>query len=423
MAEFTNMEQFVGIYNSSLPTLSDGQVSGLQLDENGRLLVAANLNVDLDHTEDSVAIGDGTDLLDINADGSINVILSDGTDALAINGDGSLNVVESNSGDMLTSLQLLDDAVFSVDDAAGAADAGFHVLAVRDDALAALTEADGDYSRLRVNNQGALWVKHDGTLTVAADGGSFAVTQSGAWTVAATQSGTWSVEQSGSWTVGISGISDGTDSLDINADGSINAVVTATDLDIRDLDSASDSVAAVQSGTWTVQQGGAPWSVSATDLDIRDLSHATDSVKIGDGVEFLAVNADGSINVNISGASGTEADASTDQAGDGLFSLTGGSDVILSISVPSGTTYNIKGWDFVSNEQCSFKLEKYNTNTTTVLETIRVGLNSGAAPAFQMLFQEAIEVVGGDDIVLRVTANQINGSGGLASAGINGFTT
>lgn len=37
-------------------------------------------------------------------------------------------------------------------------------------------------------------------------------------------------------------ITDGTDTLEINADGSVNAVVTATDLDIRDLTFANDSV-------------------------------------------------------------------------------------------------------------------------------------------------------------------------------------
>lgn len=56
-------------------------------------------------------------------------------------------------------------------------------------------------------------------------------------------------------------VGDGTDFLAVNADGSINAVV------------------------------------SATNLDIRDLTHASDSVKVGDGTDFLAINADGSINV------------------------------------------------------------------------------------------------------------------------------
>lgn len=38
-------------------------------------------------------------------------------------------------------------------------------------------------------------------------------------------------------------------------------------------------------------------TVVATDLDIRDLTHVSDSVKVGDGTDFLAIAADGSINV------------------------------------------------------------------------------------------------------------------------------
>jgi hypothetical protein len=71
------------------------------------------INVELDHTDgDSVQIGDGTDVLAINGDGSINVVatatnldirdlthvsdsvkIGDGTDFVAVNGDGSINVV------------------------------------------------------------------------------------------------------------------------------------------------------------------------------------------------------------------------------------------------------------------------------------------------------------------------------------------
>lgn len=40
-------------------------------------------------------------------------------------------------------------------------------------------------------------------------------------------------------------------------------------------------------------------TISATNLDIRDLSHSQDSVKVGDGIDFLAINSDGSINVKI----------------------------------------------------------------------------------------------------------------------------
>lgn len=95
-------------------------------------------------------------------------------------------------------------------------------------------------------------------------------------------------------------------------------VVSATDLDIRDLTSATDSVeiktAAGQalaidgSGYITANINGSV-TVSATDLDIRDLVYTSDSVtahqggtwsnQITDGVDTLAINADGSINVNL----------------------------------------------------------------------------------------------------------------------------
>jgi hypothetical protein len=73
--------------------------------------------------------------------------------------------------------------------------------------------------------------------------------------------------------------------------------VSATDLDIRDLAFATDSV----------DVSGSSVTVSATDLDIRDLTHASDSMKVGDGTDFLAVNTDGSINVKVlDGSPGTD---------------------------------------------------------------------------------------------------------------------
>lgn len=106
-------------------------------------------------------------------------------------------------------------------------------------------------------------------------------------------------------------ISDGTDTLEINADGSINvnATISATDLDIRDLTHVSDSIRLgdgttlftgttvgadtgldvnlinanieVTQGTspWVVGDGGGSLTVDAVDLDIRDLTAASDSVQ------------------------------------------------------------------------------------------------------------------------------------------------
>lgn len=43
--------------------------------------------------------------------------------------------------------------------------------------------------------------------------------------------------------------------------------------------------------------------VTASDLDIRDLTHVSDSIKVGDGTDFLAIAADGSIAVTDNGSS------------------------------------------------------------------------------------------------------------------------
>lgn len=100
-------------------------------------------------------------------------------------------------------------------------------------------------------------------------------------------------------------ISDGTDTLAINADGSLNAQITnevdvrnltfatdkvdvsgssvtvsATDLDTRDLTFATDKV----------DVSGSSVNVSATDLDIRNLSNLTDNVAIGNGANIAQVN-------------------------------------------------------------------------------------------------------------------------------------
>lgn len=56
--------------------------------------------------------------------------------------------------------------------------------------------------------------------------------------------------------------------LAVNADGSINTVASATDLDIRNLAFADDKV----------DVSGSSVTVSATDLDIRDLAFASDKV-------------------------------------------------------------------------------------------------------------------------------------------------
>lgn len=84
------------------------------------------------------------------------------------------------------------------------------------------------------------------------------------------------------------------DALKVNLTNA-SIVVTATDLDIRDLQFATDSVDVSGSSNVAVTDGGGSLTVDATDLDIRDLTHVAlqDSVAIGDGTEIWQISAAG----------------------------------------------------------------------------------------------------------------------------------
>jgi hypothetical protein len=168
--------------------------------------------------------------------------------------------------------------------------------------------------------------------------------------------------------------------LKVEADGSINVnvenpsiVVTATDLDIRDLVFATDKVDAsgsvvaldapslaalesitVQNGAGAaavnIQDGGNSITVDAADLDIRDLTHVSDSVKVGDGTDFLAVNADGSINATVSATNLDIRDlvAATDSVSAHLFDEAGvafSSSNPLPVSLVDGAGTEINNYD------------------------------------------------------------------------------
>lgn len=77
---------------------------------------------------------------------------------------GDVDVTSVIPGSGATNLGKAIDAV------AGATDTGVAPLALRDDALSALTPAEGDWAPLRTNSRGALWTIHDGTLVVDGSG-------------------------------------------------------------------------------------------------------------------------------------------------------------------------------------------------------------------------------------------------------------
>jgi len=167
---------------------------------------------------------------------------------------------------------------YDVDDVAGATDTGTLALVVRDDALTTLTPADGDYVQMRTDSTGALWVQFTNT--------SIAVT--------ATDLDIRDLVQA---TDSVS-IGDGTNLVTINADDGLEVhlnnasiVVTATDLDIRTLDSETpgDNVY-IKSSTgdeWAIDGNGAG-------LVLTNYEYADDSAYAGGetGAFILAVRND-----------------------------------------------------------------------------------------------------------------------------------
>lgn len=276
-----------------------------------------------------------------DANSQSNVIytgVSDGTDLLAVNADGSINVTVTNAsvnvavtsvvpGTGATNLGKAEDAAHA------SGDVGVMALVVRNDANTSLVSADGDYAPLQVDANGSLKVNitaqtgatqyAEDTAAVSGDVGNVAlvVRQD-------TLSSSVSADGDYAWLK-----IDSIGRLWVNVNNTVT--VTATDLDIRDLTSASDSVSVLQAtranlnANATIQVGGTdvangnpvPVSdaggsltvdgtvavssvagnvtvvqptgtnlhvvvdsgaitVSATDLDIRDLTLAADAVRV-----------------------------------------------------------------------------------------------------------------------------------------------
>ncbi len=133
--------------------------------------------VELDLTND-VTIADGGNAITVDWAGTtppigagteaaaLRVTLAtDSTGVISVDDNGGALTVDNAGtfavqvdGDALTSLQLLDNIVVEEDAAHGSGDSGVMALAVRNDTLAALAGADGDYAPVQVSALGAAFV-------------------------------------------------------------------------------------------------------------------------------------------------------------------------------------------------------------------------------------------------------------------------
>lgn len=199
-------------------------------------------------------------------------------------------------------------------------------------------------------------------------------------------------------------ITDGTDDLAVNADGSLNVTASATDLDIRDLTDASDSVSigdgtdtlgvnadgsievnqtaltpgtdevAIGDGTDTLAvnaDGSINTVATATDLDVRDLVHTADTIRLGDGVDLTLVSAAGELQVR-------DDDANTDL--DTIAGAVSGTEMQVDVvaSLPAGTN-NIGDVD-VNNLPATVDTNSGAAGASTVRTVLATRHEAAATP-------------------------------------------
>lgn len=215
---------------------------------------------------------------DVNAQTNpIFTQLTDGTNAATITGS-SLNV--NITGGATSGTQYAEDS------AAVSGDLGNVALVVRKDAIGSNVGADGDYATLLQDANGRLYTQiHDGGNSITVDGTVAVSSVAGTVTVSATD-------------LDIRDLAFATDKVDVTgssvtvtqATGSnLHAVLDAGSAVIGHVIADSGSTTVVTGNVTVVQPTGTNLhtvidsgavTVSATDLDIRDLNLTQDAVKV-----------------------------------------------------------------------------------------------------------------------------------------------
>lgn len=139
---------------------------------------------------DDVGIGGGTQYTEdaaaaANPVGNVVNLIRNDTPATQTTADGD-NIAQRGTNYGAAFVQLVTSAGAFIDSVGGGTqyatnvaysdgNTGTLALTIRDDALSTLTEADGDYSGLRVDSTGALWAKFTNTTIAVTNAGTFVV--------------------------------------------------------------------------------------------------------------------------------------------------------------------------------------------------------------------------------------------------------
>jgi len=280
-------------------------------------ITAGDLNVqlsDVGANYDATRIGDGTNRLAITAlneakvavttelpagtnnIGDVDVVSSvlptgAATSALQTSSEAILTTIDADTGNIVTSVQLLDDT-FGTDTVL----APTKGLVVGGHASGSGTQ----YNIVHVSNAGAMKVDNsDVTQPISA---ASLPLPTGAATEVTLASVDGKLNSLGQKTMAASvPVVISSDQSAVAVSGSLT--VSSTDLDIRDLNSATDSVSAVQSGTWTVGLSAGTNNIGDVDvLSLPSIPAGTNNIGDVDVLTLPAIpagsNTIGKVDVN-----------------------------------------------------------------------------------------------------------------------------
>lgn len=343
---------------------TDGDYAPLQVDANGSLRIVGSIESNFEYAEDSAhTSGDiGSFMLAVRNDAETSLVDTNGDYApLQVDADGRLKVA--------TKVEVQpSDAEFAEDAAHTTGDTGLHMLAVRQDTLAASTDTDGDYSSLKVDSDGELYV------------------------------------------------------TDVAARASLSAIETdaaAIETELLDQGTTLDSIETeIQSITHAEDVAHTSGDSGVMSLAVRADADGTLADTDGDYAP-LQVNADGKLKVVSEEATeGTEAFSTADAlaaGADGLIAVTGTFTDVATLDISGVTTAFIYGWQFDCDVNAVARLIVDDGVNITVYKT---RVNSSAMPGIDEHWSKdgRIEISGGGTTTVKVQVRARQASSGNASA-------
>lgn len=371
----------VGRFFTTLPTLTNEELSELQLDSSGRLIISGRYLEDSAHTSGDagifvMAVANHTEGALHSADGDYAALQVDSSGRLRVIADVDINGLPSEK---------LEDAAHS------SGDSGMYILAVRSDSRPtnANTSATGDYASIFVNASGELWVKDADTLAqlVTIDSVLDTIkTDTAALVVDAAAIETELLDQ-------------GT-TLDTIAGDTTSMDATLTALSKSEDAAHSSGDQGIQALAVRQDAEGA----AAADGDYTSL-HTDDQGR-------LKVSA-------VTAAPGSEQFSVTDAlagGGDGLATITAAATpwvTVASYAHTSGTAY-VFGWQWACDQNAQARLVTDVSGTVTYYKT---DINSSSEPGKSEHFADngRIEIAGVANQEIRVQVKKRSSTGGNAN--------